>query len=338
MKKILTLNRCNSDNFGDQLISFALKEILSLVECQVDSEDFILQEIKQVNITYRIKRQKIIKLSNLKRLRWVIKNFSKIQRVSKKNYDTVIIGGGQLINSNTIFPIAMFVWICSLSRNINTSVFLYGVGCDKSFSFFEKLLYKYALSKVDGIYVRDRQSEVNIKNNFNMDSTRTYDLVFGIYDPIKLKGKNSTTLLGVTTLNRFKKYKQITYFEYLALYSKLLKKEFNNGREVKLFYTTHLDYIACLELKEAIQKNDNIFIEILDLKSFSELCIEIAKSQKVISQRMHALLVGLITHTEVKPIIISNKLNGFSKEFIEQEIDLLKIKNDVISSLLKLIA
>lgn len=334
MKKVLTINRCNTDNLGDQAIYFALHLFLKKNNYSVNSEDLLLRSNKK---WYEALRKHTNKrkpnLVTLKRLKWFYQNSRKINKVLELHYDTIIIGGGQLINSNVLFPIALLTWIWKIKKLSKAHIIFFGVGCDPIFSKIEKIMYSYVLQRIDQIYLRDKQSTLNLKKNFHINSKQTYDLVFLFHNNFNKIVEHSVTLLGVTSLKRFQRYKAISAEQYFDIYYRLVKKELINKAHVKLFYTTVDDYNACLELKEVFFRKYNLSLNLADTSSIETLVAEIKNSNKVISQRMHALILGLINKCEIESIVISDKLAGFVKEFQNEAIDLNTIKTKVENDL-----
>ena len=118
--KLITLNCGNSTNFGDQAIGKTMKSVFSDENTYVDNYDlFLVDSIDQgykedVSIpTDYLKvclRKKSVAESIANALKWAIRKRKFIHSISKKRYDMLIIGGGELIQSNGIFAFCLWYW------------------------------------------------------------------------------------------------------------------------------------------------------------------------------------------------------------------------------------
>ena len=104
----------------------------------------------------------------IRQLRWLQINIA----VSKNRYDIAFIGGGQLILSNTIFPIAMFTWVLVL-RAFGTKVIILGVGSGEKFNLMDKLLYKISFK-----FCNDYESITQLKKTFKINASFIPDIAF----------------------------------------------------------------------------------------------------------------------------------------------------------------
>jgi len=129
--RILTINRCNSDNLGDQAIGRSLKKLLELEGYKVTSFDLVSVDLLQHSLREKPSQTKkrvykrligVLKRSSFfshvllltRSLQWFFRNFRKIRNIATKNFDIAFIGGGQLILSGGLFPIALFTWVLFL--------------------------------------------------------------------------------------------------------------------------------------------------------------------------------------------------------------------------------
>jgi len=135
-KRVLVINEGYSDNLGDQAINDSLQYLLKNSGIKnIDFQDFTKNIDSPINISVADKQgiQKSFAVSILKtiissKIRWIIKNLNRIIKISKKDYDLVLIGGGQLILSNATFSIAMFLWVFCLNFFGNKNIVLFAVG------------------------------------------------------------------------------------------------------------------------------------------------------------------------------------------------------------------
>jgi len=142
-KNILVINEGNSDNLGDQAIKKSLEYIIK--DCLNQNYNFEdLSRYKKTNNFYfggknNLKKSKpnsskLYKtlVTFLLRFIWITRNFYRINKAVKSN-DYAIIGGGQLLLANNIFPFEVFIWTIFLKiYNIKYSFF--SVGTEGKFS------------------------------------------------------------------------------------------------------------------------------------------------------------------------------------------------------------
>lgn len=300
-KKILLINRgTDTDNFGDQAIDYTLKKILESKGALVES----------VNYT-------MFFAVNGSKSKSAFQNLLEMYKISKRNVDIVIIGGGQLIQSNKTFPFSLYLWTLLIKLFSRSKIILYGVGVDGNYDKFKKLLFKRAMSRISNFYVRDTFSRENLKSIFSYDSKVVPDSVLSIskfYHPISKK--TNLKLFGIThygSINRYK-YINITETEYLKQQAELLLN-LKATSDYKLFYNTKSDFLFTLRFQEYLKETYKRSIAICkneDLYAYIEL---VNSSSKVVSSRMHALIIARSFGVEIDPIIRNNKLEVFSKTY-----------------------
>lgn len=349
--KILLINEGLSDNIGDKCIKYTLVNQLNKRNIEVDFCDFskIKEEEKYIKYnekdklyTYKTVKRKSKLLVNIillvKSLMWFIKNFKKCDEIiTSSKYEAVIIGGGQLLLNKCIFPVIMYTWIISAKKNGIKKIVLFSVGCGRNFNFYENILLKYSLKKVDKIFVRDKESYINVKNNFNIESNLTYDCVFTISDLIKMNTiSNQVTLLGIIDYNTYyiQNENPLTREEYYNYWLNIIK---NSKETFKFIYTTESDLIETIRFKNYVNKYIKYEIEIVKTSTVKELCNTISSANKVISGRMHALIIAISYGKEIKAFRMNDKLKGFEVEFIENNINIEFIKSKVNNDINKVL-
>ena len=346
IKRVLVINEGYSDNLGDQIINDSLQYLLKSHGVKsIDFQDFT-KNIKcpiEISVENNLGNKSSVVMHNLKKtifsmiriipakIRWLIKNTNRVIKTSKNNYDLVIIGGGQLILSNKIFPIAMFWWIFFLRLFGNKNIVLFSVGSGTKFNFIDKLLYKNTLNKVSQIYVRDKKSKEILKNIFNINPKFVYDVAF-VYDKI-IKRANivkKNIVVGVIFFGVYNRYNKnrISKEEFFETWIKLLKTNNINLKDINLFYTTKADRVVSLEFKEYISKKYQIELEIIETNTKERLINLLNQSKLVISARMHALILGLTYGCEIITYPVSEKLIEFNNMF-NNEFDLKNIQKDI---------
>lgn len=350
MKKALLINKGWADNFGDQLIKYSLEYLLKENNYTTDFLDFT-EEKKTVGNSYKstakIEKNKEIKISFkrkifrkalnnnfFKNIIWLYKNpnLFKIDRL-KKDYNIVIIGGGQLILSDSTFPLAMYKWIKILKYNNSQSeIILFGVGSEGKFDFIERFLYSKSLKKLDRLYIRDYESIKLLKDQFNLESEYTPDVGFYISKAYKLDyKKEKKVLIGITDFLVYKRYNKDrkSKEEYYLFWENEIVNYMEEGFEVELFYTTVRDLVESVNLKAVMLKKYGINVKILYVDTLKELIHEIAKSSVLISGRMHGLIIGYSYNCNVVPYVISNKVKSFKEQYIDTNIDINLIQTDI---------
>ena len=122
IKSLLIINEGFSDNIGDQAIKESMEFLVkNELNCKYFFED--LTRRKKINSkfnnsnyskkTYNNKQPNLFK-TWVYRFLWLTKNFYRLKNASRKN-DYAVIGGGQLLLANNIFPFEIFIWTLFLN-------------------------------------------------------------------------------------------------------------------------------------------------------------------------------------------------------------------------------
>ena len=130
---ILLINEGLSDNFGDQIIKESMSCLIKRLGFKVQFQDLTRNKNKyrhQYDIEMgENKRTFLMPLkSMIWKMLWVAKNLKRITFTSMRKYDAVVIGGGQLLLSNGIFPLALLLWVALLKFRNNKNIVLFSVG------------------------------------------------------------------------------------------------------------------------------------------------------------------------------------------------------------------
>lgn len=353
-EKILLINRGWSDNLGDQAIKYTLEELLKSYNYEVDFSDFT-QYKKNQDLNYKNKSKEIscrekkmfrkvisciIPVSTLRRISWIVKNY-KIFKACFKEYDLVVIGGGQLLNSNYVFPLAMFLWVNLFELFNDSKIIIFGVGAVRNYNRFDKFLYSNALKKVDKIYMRDYESIKILSEVFNQNASYVPDVAFCIN---KLKSeeivnKRNEVLIGLTDYNRYKKYyndkgRDEYYLEWEKIILHYVDKKYN----VKFFYTTVGDLTEAINMQKTILNKYKTYIDIIEVNNLDELINAISHAAVVVSPRMHALIIAYVYGCDVIPFIMSDKIKVFKEQYLDDKsISLDELQNQVLTQLMNAI-
>lgn len=332
--KALLLNEGYSDNLGDQAIRVCAQHALEKVGLEVFFSDLTRTIDKPyempIDLSVDIKKESW-KVKSLipKQLRWIIKNLRRIFVESRKDYDIAVIGGGQLILPNGRFPLAVSMWIILLKALSNTKVYVIGVGAE-NLTGLDKAMVKYALGKVDGIAVRDSRSAGVVKGLIGRKVNIIPDWAFLINEiyPLPSSKVDGRVLINVPHLYIYNRYvdKSAGRKSYYKFWVDCYLKQLNLGKEVFLFYTAAEDKYEAEIFRQHLSSEGFGSPEILDCDDLGRLLDEIKDSEKVISGRMHALILALAYGKEVHPYIISDKLRTFSSEYIGRDVKKMKVE------------
>lgn len=358
-KKILCINEGGSNNLGDQAISISLENMVKNYDCDVDSYNFTninLINNSEININtsdnilYDIEKKVspikvfLARFSFIRLLRWIQLHVTKIFLIGKKKYDVAFIGGGQLVLSNTIFPISMLCWALIL-KYYKTKLIVIGVGTGENYSFIDKFCYKVALNLVDEIYVRDIESINKMKNIFRQKSYFIPDIAF-CYDTLNCKQKdlnNRSILIGITEYPVYQHYAKevsdisLSEDKYIENWHNLIIEISDKFDEFYFVSTTPEDIMYSEKLFSKLRKNNFskklIFIDkLLNLDNYVSL---IKNVDTVLSARMHSLILAQVFGCTIKPWIVSNKLKSFEKEYLNKNVnDLQKRVEEILSKYL----
>lgn len=328
--KILILNQYHTDNIGDKLINEMMKreiwkrgyetESLGFAQTleetggfQKDQEDVIKEKLKEwcpVWLKYLFKYRR-----NLKQQEYLIE-------ISK--FDAIFIGGGQLIKHKNIFLYCMYHWMRYAQKN-RKPLILWGLGVDERFTFMEKLLYKRILKQAIYINVRDQNAADRMKKCFGIATDMVSpDIVFAYCPQIKEEENKDKGYIAVMpySYNSARKYfhygqeRTIFYETILETVKRVWNREKN--AEIILTATTGEDYAECLYLKEYLDRKC-IKCSLIGVENAKELVKIYGRCKAVITGRMHAMILAFLCRKEILPLRISDKINGFEREYLVEK-------------------
>lgn len=349
MKKVLVVNRGNCDNLGDQAINLAMQGfIIKESKCEVKFEEFttLAKEPKRIeipNINVRIKNKVKVLLKKLLPLKaiWVIRNFFRIKKAVNSDIDIVIVGGGQLILSNSAFDIASALWVY-LSKKYNKKIIFCSVGSGTNFSMINKALYGYALKYCDGICVRDVKSKETLKNIFNVESFVSGDIVFTNQYEEKNTVKKELVLLGIPCLSVYNHYNSnVSHEQYYEIWLEFINDNKVNIKDCTLFYTTYADYVESVNFNVMLENKYGFALPVTDANNLEKLELLMDSSRLVLSGRMHGLIIAINNGADVIPFPISKKIESF-KDILTDNANLeeykINVNNETRAFLLPFIA
>jgi len=343
MKRLLLINEGRKDNLGDEAIRYTLQRLLEDANCTVQCASFSGQR-KPKGMPARQRRQlskswfkTLVRKLVPVELRWLLRRWPVFLRCLKANrYDLILIGGGQLIQSNGAFGLATFIWVYLFKKLHKQKVILIAVGAAERYTAFDRMLYRKSLQLVDSIYVRDRTSLCVLKNVFGVSSKLIPDVAFYISKIYKYPpGKEKRALFCPTSYEFYKSKRNDPDIgpdedEYLQYWEARMLEYSNDDYQIKLFCTNkQQDLSTTKKLKQFLYNKHSIDVEILDISTLEELTKEIAKSQVVVSGRMHALVIGYCYGCTVIPYRTSAKIDAFEEEYINSRISLNEVQKQI---------
>ena len=345
--KILLINEGFSDNFGDQIIKESMSYLIQRIDYEVEFQD-LTRHKSNYHHKYDdadISSTKRTFLSPLKalvwKLLWIVKNFKRITQAASKKYEAVVIGGGQLLLPNGIFPLALVAWILLLKVRNKKNIVLFSVGLQGSYGNFQRFIFMYIFNSVNSIYVRDELSKDILKRVFKKPSIVTYDSAF-IYNHV-YQVKNTVPkykhLIGVVDYRVYCLYVNsdpLTRHEYFETWVAHIGDAVDFGKTA-LIYATVEDRSECLNFRNFIKKYYHVDLDILENVTHNQFLDNLALADTVVSGRMHSLILALVCHKRILPYVISEKIDFFL-EVLERESDLTSIQNIVYSDFEKMIA
>jgi len=350
MKQILLINDGGSANLGDKAIKNTLESLLRDANCDVDWVSFSGWVGKNRSQAARPEAKpawwkKLARKILPAELRWLLKNgrmFLRHLRTSK--YDLILIGGGQLIQSNSVFGLAMFIWVFLFKKFHKKKVILIAVGATERYSRLDRYLFGKSLKLVDGVYVRDSNSLSALKNIFGVSAGVVPDFAFCINRIYEYPPQKEKRAMFCPVSYEFYKRKndrpdaELSYDEYLQYWIESILEYWNDNYEVKLFCMSMSTDLAIAKiLKQILFDEHEVDIEILDIWTLEELTKEIAKSEVVVGARMHALIIGCAYGCKVIPYRTSEKIQAFKEEYVNSSIRLDKVQSRIIGAVEKIV-
>lgn len=295
---------CISEDFSNQYISGPI----NTTTLTTGKNNSIIKNIKRL-LLYIIRRIPLLYC-----YLWYFQHKRLFKVLEGHHFDAVVIGGGELIQSNLLFPVSLYWWTKIIHRYGIEKCIVFAVGVTKEWDFYQKRLIRKSLNYIDDIYVRDIESQNNIQVIFGRIAHLVPDAVF--VNPIVNMGKGKYSLYGITDFRRIQKHskeysEQTAYFEHSI--KEIMELKCETQKEVFLFYTTKADLNECRNLKNYCERKHNIDLKIANITALEDLKTYISDAAVVASPRMHACIFGKLFSTDVRPILISKKMMSFAE-------------------------
>ena len=354
--KVLVVNQGHTDNIGDMAINHAIISELKKRGYNVDFSPFtgqfpasITSENKSLGDCWGMKARRWLKKKAkwVSGVAWFVLNIRRIFLASKLNYDYILIGGGQLILSNGIFPVALFTWSLVFGLK-KTKIILAGVGVGEDFSFIDKKMIKFAIDSCDRIIVRDGDSAKKINHFFKSRVQEAPDLAFLLSNKSFFCDKKSLKIIsvGVIAFEVHKKYckelnaRCLTKREYFNSWIDFISKNFIESECLCFLSSTREDVrdsMAVFSLARKVFKNKKIVFFDYDpnLEKYMNM---LSQSEAILSGRMHSLILGQLLGLKVFPWVISCKIKSYQssslcKDPVALKRELSKILDDIFPSI-----
>lgn len=337
-KKVLIINEGFSSNLGDQAIKQSMEAIFTAIGFNTTFCYFTNPAVQQLPIYDYVKTKASLtqggmkaKIKNLVTYFFSFLIYSRYYLnlkkqirlyLSNQQYDMVVIGGGQLINSSknqciSFFAIALYAWAKAVKK-IQIPFYIVGVGAAGKFYSLEKYLYKNALQTSKNIWVRDTFSQQSILKNFNLQTRLIPDVAFFDQQPGNQYQKDNTAMVGIYGYAEYKKSFGMAGLDkntYYANWKKIIDRYTDMGLRVSLFYTTETDAAETFCFQQYLQKQ-NLNLTVAAIAGLQDLNKLFENAGYVYAARMHALILAYKKGCRVEAYEISQKLKSFADEYI----------------------
>ena len=341
-KNILIISRCVTDNIGDLAISRAMKSLVEeLTSANVYAADLRCEKlISNPFLRLKHKLYNLIARMGAREFAWKVENRGLFDVLNKVSFDLVLIGGGELVQSNGIFPMALDTWAKLITRKQpKAKIYLFGVGVTSHFSEKDRTHICQMLQSISGAVVRDQASKENLFNLFGIKSTVIPDVVYSLkilenkVNNLELDVRNGV-LYGLTNYERIMKYGLYAHSRE-AYFQKTLDAISTFGGKVKLFYTTNDDFKECLRF-QSYAKSKSVSIEIAEYCDLDSLFTLLKSKETVISPRMHGCILADLCGCKTEPILISPKMMSYKASY-QKPLDIVGMRTRIVEEMRQII-
>ena len=318
-KKVLLINQGHTRNSGDKLISKVMSIFLVQQGFEVDVKPY--EDLVQNSFELHFDSKKIIP-KIVERIPFFM-DYANSKRVdaliNNENYDFAVIGGGELLASHFGFNSSFVTW-CRLLNKKNIPIFVYGISGDTKMSSFYIKRYKKALKKCQYISARDHSTESILQNVYGVDAKYYPDVVFSYRHFFKLPkpGQKKDIVCVPKSINKMQREKlglgsTSDFYHYLT--ELIAKNATSDTKRIIITSTEAEDKNAVLEFYYYCLKNLHYDLKLVVNPTVDELIGLLANSSCIISCRMHACILGLLSGNVAVPVPFKEKLAVFAKEY-----------------------
>ncbi|WP_407263713.1 polysaccharide pyruvyl transferase family protein [Klebsiella quasipneumoniae] len=221
----------------------------------------------------------------------------------------------------------MYIWTLFCKKK-KIPIYIAGVGCAEKFSKLDIWLYKTSFERASKIYVRDISSVEKLKRIFSTHSELIPDLAYALYDKEKYSSnKKAQTLIGCTSYYVYEKNIKelslkngLSYSEYISKWQDIALSEIKSGKAIVLASTTVQDAVLNkLVYNKLVELGYSSSVShIDDIPTTFEYLAILQNVDKVISGRMHSLILGHISGCKIETIDINKKIDHFMLEYSDK--------------------
>ncbi|MBR7889324.1 polysaccharide pyruvyl transferase family protein [Marinomonas sp. A79] len=345
-KRIIIVNEMYSDNIGDQAISEAMADFFGVDDSVVITKaDFSFRagpsktKKNKSIISWKKKIPDFIKFTY-----FFTKNIKNANFIAREKYHVAIIGGGQLILSNSSFSLSMLLYVVFL-KLYGTKIKLVSVGVGEKFSLANAFLYKLAFRFVDDIYLRDAKSIENFRKIFGGSAKYSPDIAYYFSEKKIIQNDIDTyeDLVCPVDYMVYKRYRKeannpcLSYNEYKLEWLKIIDNMLLESplNTIIVTATTQADYDFSLDVYNASKVEYGARLRITKSNNMYDFLAVARDCRCVVSGRMHALILCHNIGLKIKPFKISSKIISFENEYLNSTSEyhkkkLEKIRSDII--------
>lgn len=331
-KFILVVNQYNCDNLGDNLLNSLLCKNIKDAGYNVINRGFAQTQPQKVSYKTDYSEsnniRELVKAKMPEHIKYLIKYKNRLDKetanISTDNCIAIVIGGGQLLKSNSVFIDCLRYWVNWANTN-SIPVYVYGVGIDTGLSLSEIKIYKRILKSVEYINCRDYESEKILKNVLGLNEVHVSPDVAFLLDRAPTKETDIILVMpyDYRTAVRAFGFSQ-TKDEYYTYIKDMIEATKENKR-VLLAATTSADANECFMFADFL-RDYGIEATISQISDYEQLIATIGNAATVITGRMHAMIICTVLGTPVIPIIVSDKILQFKNEYLDEKGDINKIR------------
>lgn len=340
--RVVIVNQYNSDNIGDNLIGTSMRKFFLTHGVEVELAGYAQTTFQRIQHSEMLKGRSVV--SKLKRICPPILKYilvyrkaidEEIRRISNERIDALIIGGGQLIKHKSVFVYCFRKWT-RFSKKKHIPLYVYGVGVDSNLNLFERVLFSEGIKYACGITCRETSSAVLLRQLYKCQVEEAPDAVFSM-DLASEKSDEENLIVMPYSFSLAKSHfhslkSKEDYYNHLF---QIIVEE--HYEKLILTATTSIDLGECYAFSEyLISKGiDNVVVEMTDL---SDMLKVYSGAYKIVSGRMHAMIIGMICKKEIVPLEISSKISEFNKQYLKGQSELDEIRSASLDGMKKIVS
>ncbi len=342
MKRVLLINEGGLGNLGDDAIRRCLEHLLRSRGCHVEWAAFSRAAPSRDTDTPRTpggtfglrracKALVPVELAWLARYVWTYLPF-----VRSADYDLILIGGGQLIQSNRVFGLAMFLWVKLLQRARRRRIILLGVGVADRLTGWDRWLFRQSLRRVDEVYVRDQDSAAALTDLLDTPIKTCPDVAFCITElmPDDVPAERRALFCPVDYAFYARKKgpcrDRLNESQYCRYWADQVESYASRGYDVKLFCTSWRQDISFVErLRDDLAQARGVVVAVDTANTLAEVCGLIQTAEVVVAARMHALILAYAYGRDVVAFHTSEKIKAFEEEYLQSGKDSASVRRRI---------